>query len=414
MNKKINFTKVLSLLMSIVMFSVLFININVDDAEAASIPRVIYEPCIKNIGWQGWSIDGETAGTTGQSKALEGIRIYVENPGMTGSIQYRTYSEGFGWLNWSQDAGLSNDYLYGQVADAQAFQIRLTGQLAQKYDVVYRVHSAYYGWLDWVRNGQTAGRYEEGLRVEAIQVKLVEKANIRSISIGNFNGRDELFMGQFFAAQGIPTSYYTSISKYSVTNAIKQAFANSKESDISYIYLSCHGGVGGYLGCATDGGYFMEELKGILDEIPGTFVIMVDACYSGTLAESGIFNTSGLLGSSKYKIITACSSQQTSGAFDISIATDYWAYGCGYSYYKAGYFPGDVDTLETRANYIYNRCLYKLPADANNDGYVTLNELRNYSNSRDDYYVQRIYPENSDFVMFGMPNNGNYFRTWNY
>ncbi|MGM9979010.1 MAG: hypothetical protein ACI33J_09450 [Clostridium sp.] len=394
--------KVLTLIMSIVILFTLIFEVNTINASAESIPRVVYCACLKNIGWQSWVWDGQTAGTTGESKPTEGFSIYVENS-PNGEIQYRTYSQGFGWLNWVSNGQLSNTALNGARVDAQAIQIRLTGELAQKYDVVYRAHSAYYGWLDWVRNGETAGRFEENLRIEAIQVKLVEKSTYRAISLSNFNdGRDAFFMRDLFITKGIvQTTYLSNPSKYSIVNKIENL--NTKDSDVTYIYVSCHGGTDGGLGIG--GGISPSELKNILDKKPGTFVLMLDSCYSGKSIESNVFNTLGLFGSSsKYKMITSCNGAEMSGAYDISIATDYWAYGSGYSYYKAGYFPGDVGTPNDRANYRSDRDLRYLPADSNSDGYVTLKELANFSNKRMKEYGggQTIlyYPKESDFVLF--------------
>lgn len=394
--------KVLTLIMSIVILFTLTFEVNTINASAASIPRVKYCACLKNIGWQQfWVWDGQTAGTTGESKPTEGFSIYVENTPNGSSIQYRTYSQGFGWLNWVSNGQLSNTALNGARVDAQAIQIRLTGELAQKYDVVYRAHSAYYGWLDWVRNGETAGRFEENLRIEAIQVKLVEKANYRALSLGNFNVRDESFMRDFFINKGIQTTCISSPSKYTMVNTIQNL--NTKDSDITYIYMSCHGGTDG--GVGIGGGFSPNDLKNILDKKPGTFVLMLDSCYSGKSVETNVFNTLGLFGSSsKYKMITSCNGSETSGANDISTATCHWAYGSGYSYYKAGYFAGDVGTLESRANSSYNRILNYLPADSNSDGYVTLKELANFSNKRMKQYgggqTVLYYPNESDFVLF--------------
>lgn len=162
----------------------------------------------------------------------------------------------------------------------------------------------------------------------------------------------------------------------------------------------------------------MTEFKNLLDKIPGTFVIMVDACYSDVLAESEVFNTSGFLGSSKYKILTACNSTQESGAFDISISTDFWAYGGGYSYYKAGRMTfGDNSTIASRVNSLNDRFLNNLPADANGDGYVTLKEITNFLNirSNEQYgnsYTICSYPSKSDFVIFTLPTVSKFNSNW--
>lgn len=51
----------------------------------------------------------------------------------------------------------------------------MTGAAATNYDVYYRVHAENTGWLDWAKNGQSAGTAGYSYRLEAIQIKLVEK-----------------------------------------------------------------------------------------------------------------------------------------------------------------------------------------------------------------------------------------------
>ena len=40
--------------------------------------KLYYEAHVQDIGWQGVRKDGEMAGTTGQSKRIEAVRIWVE------------------------------------------------------------------------------------------------------------------------------------------------------------------------------------------------------------------------------------------------------------------------------------------------------------------------------------------------
>ena len=63
----------------------------------------------------------------------------------------------------------------GQKKRMEAIQIKLTGEMAKKYDVYYKVHSQNYGWLGWAKNGERAGTEGLALRMEGIQVQLVEK-----------------------------------------------------------------------------------------------------------------------------------------------------------------------------------------------------------------------------------------------
>ena len=64
---------------------------------------------MEDIGWQLEVSNGEMAGTIGQNKRIEAIKIW------------------------------------------------LTGEIEKEYDVYYRVHVQSFGWLDWAKNGEIAG-----------------------------------------------------------------------------------------------------------------------------------------------------------------------------------------------------------------------------------------------------------------
>ena len=63
----------------------------------------------------------------------------------------------------------------GRSLRLEAIQIKLTGTMAQKYDVYYRVHCQEFGWMGWTKNGEDAGSTGYGYRLEAIEIKLVQK-----------------------------------------------------------------------------------------------------------------------------------------------------------------------------------------------------------------------------------------------
>ena len=53
---------------------------------------------------QGYVKDGSTAGTTGQSKRLEAIRIKrSNNTSYKGTIQYQTHIQDIGWQGWKMN-----------------------------------------------------------------------------------------------------------------------------------------------------------------------------------------------------------------------------------------------------------------------------------------------------------------------
>lgn len=134
---------------------------------------VTYKTHVQTYGWQDWKSDGMTAGTSGEAKRLEAIKIEMVNPDAEGTIEYRTHIQTYGWQKWVKDGELSGTS--GKARRMEAIQIRLTGKMADKYDVYYRVHSQSYGWLGWAKNEEPAGTSGLAKRMEAIEVRLVPK-----------------------------------------------------------------------------------------------------------------------------------------------------------------------------------------------------------------------------------------------
>ncbi len=140
------------------------------DAFRKPAATVEYQAHVQNIGWQAAVKDGATAGTSGQSLRVEALKVSVAGAGCDGAIQIRAHVQDIGWQNWSTTGGTT-----GQSKRVEAMQLRLTGELANRYDVYYRVHAQNYGWMGWAKNGASAGTEGYSLRLEAIQVKLVPK-----------------------------------------------------------------------------------------------------------------------------------------------------------------------------------------------------------------------------------------------
>ena len=137
-------------------------------------PSVNYSTHVQDIGWQGYVKGGSTAGTTGQSKRLEAIRIKLSNnTSYKGTIQYQTHIQDIGWQGWKMKDDTSGTS--GQSKRLEAIRIKLTDELAENYDIYYRVHAQEFGWLGWAKNGESAGTAGYSYRLEAIEVKLVEK-----------------------------------------------------------------------------------------------------------------------------------------------------------------------------------------------------------------------------------------------
>ena len=140
-------------------------------AKAATKMGVTYSVHVQTYGdQQGWVHDGTMAGTKGQAKRLEEIRVKLTGDEYSGSIQYKTHIQSYGWQDWSYNGEKSGSR--GQAKRLEGIEIQLTGEVAKHYDVVYRVHCQTYGWMSWLTDGKTSGTTGEGKRLEAIEVKL--------------------------------------------------------------------------------------------------------------------------------------------------------------------------------------------------------------------------------------------------
>ena len=53
--------------------------------------------------------------------------------------------------------------------------MRLTGEMAKRYDVYYRTHCQNVGWTGWAKNGNPSGTAGYSYRMEAVQIRLVPK-----------------------------------------------------------------------------------------------------------------------------------------------------------------------------------------------------------------------------------------------
>ncbi|WP_072415666.1 GH25 family lysozyme [Collinsella phocaeensis] len=137
---------------------------------------------VADIGWQNQAaLDGETAGTVGKAKSIEALKITLVNQVKTGSVQVRAHVSNEGWQDWtSGTAGTT-----GRGLPIEAVQVRLTGEMAESYDVYYRVHAANIGWMGWARDGEEAGTQGYACGVEAVQVLLVEKGGQAPSSSGS-------------------------------------------------------------------------------------------------------------------------------------------------------------------------------------------------------------------------------------
>ena len=148
----------------------------------SSVGLVNYKTHVQSFGWQGYVYDGSISGTSGLYKRLEGINISLGNTGYDGGIRYTTHVQTYGWQgdkdkpeSWPKDGAMAGTS--GQAKRLEGIRIQLYGEVANHYDVYYRVHAQSFGWLDWASNGADAGTAGLAKRLEAIQIVVLPKGS---------------------------------------------------------------------------------------------------------------------------------------------------------------------------------------------------------------------------------------------
>ena len=132
---------------------------------------VDYKSHVQDLGWEkSWITNGAQSGTVGQNKKIEAMQIRLKNVPAKMSINYSTYVEGIGWTT-AKDGTIGGTI--GQ--NKKIFGIKINLENANNYTVKYRVQVQDRGWLDWVSDGELAGLNNLSKKIEAIEIKLVEK-----------------------------------------------------------------------------------------------------------------------------------------------------------------------------------------------------------------------------------------------
>ena len=144
------------------------------DPAELSVPSLSLRAHVSGVGWQPAVGNGGTAGTTGQSRAVEAIAAEVSSP-VSGGLSYSAHVSGVGWQDEVSGGAVAGTT--GQGRAVECVKMRLTGDLSEYYDVWYRAYVQDYGWLGWASDGARAGTTGIGYRLEALQVRIVAKGS---------------------------------------------------------------------------------------------------------------------------------------------------------------------------------------------------------------------------------------------
>ena len=155
-----------------------------DDSAVSNqltVKNVSVSAHVQNIGWMDPVSSGKVAGTTGRGLNLEALKISLEVDGtasqeqLANAISVEAHVSNIGWQAAVGNGGTAGTT--GQSRAVEALRVRLSGELSARYTVWYRVHSAEFGWLGWACDGDDAGSAGYGRAVQAVQVAVLPKGD---------------------------------------------------------------------------------------------------------------------------------------------------------------------------------------------------------------------------------------------
>lgn len=136
-----------------------------------------YSLYVANKGWLKNATNEENgfdmAGIVGESLPARAIKIQLKDNIIPGGISYKAHEQNIGWHDFTEypdESGTSSS-----TNRIEAIQIKLTGEIANYYDVYYKCHVEQVGWLGWAKNGENAGTESQSRRIEAIRIILKRK-----------------------------------------------------------------------------------------------------------------------------------------------------------------------------------------------------------------------------------------------
>lgn len=132
---------------------------------------VCYCAHVEGYGWLQEVRDGVTAGTTGESRQMEAVKIWLKNMPEGAGISYCCHVQDLGWLPYVESGEVSGTT--GKKKRMEAIRIKLVN--CPGWHVWYRVHQQQKGWLEWTCDDAVAGSTGESKRIEAIEIKLVKE-----------------------------------------------------------------------------------------------------------------------------------------------------------------------------------------------------------------------------------------------
>jgi uncharacterized protein YjdB len=157
--------------------------------QPAQDVHVRYRAYVQDRGWLDWQGEGGQAGTTGESRRIEGIQAEITSGPPGATIRYRTQVQDVGWTNWVTNGQQTEQTGTGR--QVEAIQIGLENIPAGSAYLHTESYAADWAWLGYVRDFWISGTVGQGRRLEAFhmyvtkdrpepaQIKVAYNANVR-------------------------------------------------------------------------------------------------------------------------------------------------------------------------------------------------------------------------------------------
>lgn len=141
------------------------------DRPFIGMGNINYSTSIEKKGWLAEVGNGESSGLA--NGKIIGIKISLGDNEYNGNIEYSTHIEGHGWNDYVSNGEICG--IENESKRIEAIKIKLSGEIANHYDVYYRVKCQNFGWLDWTCNDRISGTVGGSFKVEEVQIKLYPK-----------------------------------------------------------------------------------------------------------------------------------------------------------------------------------------------------------------------------------------------
>ena len=140
-------------------------------AAGSGLVGVRYRAKTQSGKWQPWKAVNAQSNKAKRNKSIKSLKVSLDKGSYTGEIKYRVRLTSGKWKSWKK-----NGASIGSYKNVEAIRIKLTGAIAEKYDVVYRTNVKGVGWQKRTMNGGIAGTRGKGRNIRAIKITLVEKS----------------------------------------------------------------------------------------------------------------------------------------------------------------------------------------------------------------------------------------------